>query len=501
MSSTFRPAFALMSGRIVGGLAASVIPLVLVRLLDPAEFGTYKQVFLIYATLFGIAQIGMAESLYYFLPHEARHAGRFVANSLLVLLGAGLLCLGLLVIAAPAVSRAMNNPALAGSLGMLGVYLALMLVSNVLEIAMAARGRFLLAASSFAAFELLRSALFIVPVLLFGSVRALLAGAALFAVVRLSAAVAWLWREYRSELRFDLPLLRVQVAYAIPFAAAVLVHILQENFHQYAVSARFDAAVFAVYAVGCLQIPLVDILSTSVSSVMMVRMAEDKAGGRTDLILPNWHDTTRKLALVFFPLVGLVLVNARAIIQVLFTEKFLASAPILMLWSLAFLAAILQIDGVLRVYADTRFLLLMNLCRLGLVLLLIHPFLNLFGLRGALMVMLLTLFTGKAMALLRIGHLMKAGVREILPWFDLGRIFAASAAALLPALLIRTTLPLSPWMSLMATGSVYALSCATLLLLFRAATIPHLVIDSAWMGRRVAWLPAIVRRLSPTSGD
>jgi len=497
MNSTFRPALALMSGRILGGLAASLVPLVLVRHLDPAAFGTYKQVFLIYATLFGIAQLGMAESLYYFLPHEPRHAGRFVANSLLVLLGAGLLCLGLLVILAPAAARAMNNPALADPLALLGVFLALMLVSNVLEIAMTARGRFLLAASSFAGFELLRSILFIAPVLLFGSVKALLAGAALFATLRVIAAVAWLWREYGSELRIDLALLRMQIAYALPFAAAVLVYILQENFHQYAVSSRFDAAVFAVYAVGCLQIPLVDFLSTSVSSVMMLRMAEDRAAGRIDRVLPHWHDTTRKLALLFCPMVGLLLVNARAIIHVLFTERFLASAPILMLWSLAFLAAILQIDGVLRVYADTRFLLIMNLCRLGLVLLLIHPFLGMFGLPGAVMVTLVALFSGKAMALLRIGHLMHVSTRRLLPWFDLGRIAVACAGALLPAFLIRSAVPLPPWISLLVTGSVYAIGCATLLLLFKAVTIPHGVFASAWKGRRVAWLAGTERGQTP----
>jgi len=488
MASTFKPALALMTGRVLGGLAASFMPLVFVRLLAPAEFGTYKQVFLVYATLFGIAQIGMAESLYYFLPHEPGRAGRFVANSLLVLMGAGLLCLGLLAVLAPATARAMNNPALAGPLSILGVYLALMLVSNVLEIAMTARGRFLLAASSFAVSEMLRSVFFIAPVLWFGSVQALLAGAALFALLRLAVAVGWLWKEYGSELRFDLPLLRVQIAYALPFAAAVLVHILQENFHQYAVSSRFDAAVFAVYAVGCIQIPLVDILSTSVSSVMMVRMADDRAAGRPDRVLPHWHDTTRKLALCFCPMVGLLLVNARELIQVLFTDKFPASTPILMLWCLAFLAAALQIDGVLRVYADTRFLLIMNLCRLGLVMALIHPFLNAFGLPGAVIVTLLALFAGKAMALLRIGHLLHIDIRRLLPWAELSRIAAACAGALIPALLVRTAVSLPPWISLLVTGTVYSIACVTFLLLLKAVTIPREILPSAWTGRRVAWL-------------
>jgi O-antigen/teichoic acid export membrane protein len=486
MGSTFKPALMLMAGRVLGGLAALLVPLALVRLLEPADFGTYKQIFLIYATLFGIAQIGMAESLYYFLPHETRRAGRYVANAMLMLVGAGFVCLALVTLSAPAAARAMNNPALAPALGLLGVYLALMLVSNVLEIAMTAKGRFVLAASTFAASELLRSVLFVVPVLFFGSIRSMLVGAAVFAGLRLVVAIAWLWREYHSELHFDLPLLRVQVAYAFPFAAAVVVHIMQQYLHQYAVASRVDATLFAVYAVGCMQIPLVDILSTSVSSVMMVRMTESISSGQTGRVLPQWHDTTRKLALLFCPLVGLVLINARAIVQILFTERFVASAPILMLWSLAILAAVLQIDGVLRVFADTRFLLIMNLSRLGLVLLLILPFIRMFGLQGAVMVTLLALFGGKVMSLLRIGTLLGVRQREILPWFELFRIFGACTVALVPALLVQAAFQMSAVVSLLVTGSVYAMACVILLLLVKAVTIPYNALASGWMGLRTA---------------
>jgi O-antigen/teichoic acid export membrane protein len=217
-------------------------------------------------------------------------------------------------------------------------------------------------------------------------------------------------------------------------------------------------------------------------------MADDRAAGRSDRALPHWHDTTRKLALCFGPMVGLLLVNARQIIQVLFTDKFLASTPIFMFWSLAFLAAILQIDGVLRVYADTRFLLIMNLCRLGLVMALIGPFLNAFGLPGAVVVTLLALFAGKAMALLRIRGLMHTNIRGLLPWVDLSRIAAACAGALIPALLVRTAVSLPPWISLMVTGSVYSIACVTFLLLFKAVTIPREFLPSAWTRRHVAWL-------------
>ena len=77
---------------------------------------------------------------------------------------------------------------------------------------------------------------------------------------------------------------------------------MQVNYHQWVVAARFDAATFAIYAVGCLQIPLIDLVYTSTCNVMMVRMAELAACEvvRTNAVLALWHDTTARLASIIF---------------------------------------------------------------------------------------------------------------------------------------------------------------------------------------------------------
>ena len=63
--------------------------MLLVRTFNQAEFGTYKQLFLIYGTLYGLAQFGMAESLYYFVPRKPHEAGPYIANALITLALAG----------------------------------------------------------------------------------------------------------------------------------------------------------------------------------------------------------------------------------------------------------------------------------------------------------------------------------------------------------------------------------------------------------------------------
>ena len=83
-------------------------------------------------------------------------------------------------------------------------------------------------------------------------------------------------------------------------------------------------------------------------------------------------------------------VVARDLIVTLFTSTYLASVPIFMVWSLTILPSIFAVNAVLRVFAQTRFLLVMNLMRLAMVAALIGWFLSTFGMSGAVLVTLVS---------------------------------------------------------------------------------------------------------------
>src|SRR4029078_6248998 len=133
------------------------------------------------------------------------------------------------------------------------------------------------------------------------SLQALLYGAVAFAVLRLAFTGRYFWSTFGSGLRPEAACLSRQLVSAPPFAVAVVAHVAQENLHQYAVSGIFDTATFAVYSVGCLQIPVVDLVATTVCNVMMVGMTNAIHDGREAEVIDLWHQAVRKLALVFFP--------------------------------------------------------------------------------------------------------------------------------------------------------------------------------------------------------
>ena len=146
-----------------------------------------------------------------------------------------------------------------------------------------------------------------------------------------------------------------------------------------------------------------------------------EAGGdhqRSALTL--WHDTTARLALLIFPLAAFFLLNAHAVITFLFTNRYLASVQIFRVWCLMILPSVFAVDAVLRVYGQTRLLVVLNAVRLALIAGLIGWFMSTFGLIGAVLVTLVATSLVKAVAVVRIARLMNVGVADVLPWRRLG---------------------------------------------------------------------------------
>ena len=464
--STFRPAFKLMSGRLAAFAIGFLTPVLLVRLFNQSEFGTYKQIFLITSTPYLIG-CTFSECLFYFLPRNPNNAPRYVMNSMAMLWAIGSICMVGMVMNTERIATLMSNAALEPYVPMMSAYLVFVLVSTVLEITMISRKRYNLAAGTYVVSDLLRAIFLVVPALITRSLMWALFGTVVFFALRTIASLVYLRHEFGSQLHLDTTLMREQWAYTIPYSLAGIISIIQQNYHQYAVAHHFNAATFAIYSVGCLQIPLVDFLSTPTSNVMMVRMAERLRENDVHSTLPIWHDATRKLALLFFPLVGLLFVNAYQIITFLFTSAYRASVPIFMVWCLSILLAVFQTDGVLRVFAEIRYLFLTNVTRLTMLLLLMGWCLAKFQLMGPVMITLAGILLAKTMALVRIRTVLRTTAAGLLPWKSLGATLMVAMVAGIPAAAINSWLDIPTIVLLPISGMAYAVTYAALVLLFR----------------------------------
>ncbi|TMA31156.1 MAG: lipopolysaccharide biosynthesis protein [Deltaproteobacteria bacterium] len=442
----------LMLGRAGATVLGFALPLILTRLLPQAEFGTYKQVWLVVTTAYYMLQLGLAQSLYYFIPRKDGREQVWLTQTTISLTVTGTLCAAALYAGRFLVAKQFGNPELSEFGLPMALITMFMIAGSPLEIHLTAEGKVRSAAWIIFLSDAFRVLASVVPLLLGLGLRGFFWAYVLHAFARFVVQTAFFLRHGRP--RVDWPLWKEQLAYALPFGAAILLDIPQRTFHQWAVGWSVDAAAFAIYAQGCFQLPIVNLLYSPISDILQVRLAQPGAGAQR---VHLFHDANLRLAAVFFPFTAGMVAAASLFIPALFTHTYDASVPIFRIAILMTPFASLPLDGTLRAVGQTKYLFRIFFWRLLVTVPVVLVGMHAFGMIGAI--------TGHALAesVMRVAMLDKARRmldatwREVLPWGQLGVIGAASLVACVPAVLIarHSAAGPRPFLALCAAGVSY----------------------------------------------
>ena len=424
-------AFWLLTAKVLGYAFTFIVPLLLVRVLSLVEFGLYKQTFLVIATAQSVLPLGVGLSAFYFLARERERQPSIVLNILLFNLLTGGTAWLLLASQPQILTRLLGNDQLVPYAPLIGLVIFLWVLSSFLEIVATAHQEVRYSTMFIVAAQLTRGVAMVAATLWFASIRALLYAALLQGIVQ---AIVMLWY-LRSRFgafwrRFDRGLLWTQLAYAMPFGLAGLIYTLQIDLHKYFVAHAFGAGTFAIYAVGCFQLPLTALLRDSVGSVMVSRVTLlQQQEGRTE-IASLIVRVMRKLALVYLPLYAFLVVTGREFIVALFTARFLESWPIFLVNLTLLPLAILVNDPVLRAYPEHRhFLLKIRLVLLAVLVVAVQAGIARFGMLGAITAVVTTVVVERVIITWRVARILHVGRADLHPLVDVVRIGAAAASA------------------------------------------------------------------------
>src|SRR3954464_3210060 len=443
---------------VLGGGGAAVLgfalPLILTRLLPQAEFGTYKQVWLVVTTAYFMLQLGLAQSLYYFLPRKDGRERAWLTQASISLFTLGGICAAAIYALRFVVAGQFANPELATYGLPMALITWLMISAAPLEISLTAEGRVRTAAWIIFLSDAVRVAASVVPLLLGLGLRGFFWAYVLHGAIRFALQCWFFFR--RGRPRIDWPLVREQLAYALPFGAAVRVDIPQRTFHQWAVGWSVDAAAFAIYAQGCFQVPIINLLYAPISDILQVRLADPSA---RDQRLHLFHDANLRLAAVFLPFTGGMVAAASLFVPALFTHLYDPSVPIFRVAVLMTPFVALPLDGVLRALGKTRYLFRVFVLRLVVTVPAVLLGLKLFGMIGAIGGHAVAESAMRIVMLERVRRELAASWREILPWRQLSVIGTASLVACVPAVLIARVASEGPrpFLALCAAGVAYCL--------------------------------------------
>ncbi|MGH9938337.1 MAG: lipopolysaccharide biosynthesis protein, partial [Blastocatellia bacterium] len=437
-----RRAALLMAANVIATVMSFALPLILVRTMSQAEYGLYKQAFQIMTTALCLLNLQVAVSVFYFFE---RAPGKKLQVSLNVMLFYGMVgaLVFLVFLVWPGwVTLIFQGSDLVPHVPLLGFAIFCWLISNNLDGVPIAAGDVRTASALIVLFQFTKAVVMIVAGLVFGSLDAVLVAAVIQSLMQITGMIIYIRRRFgRFLTAIDWPLFKAQVGNALPFGVGGIAAIVQSDMHNYFVSHYFDPATFAIYAVGCFQLPLLSMLATSFASVLNPELAKHKEADNYRGIVDLWMDVTRKLAFFFVPAFALLFVLRREFITVLFTENYAGSAPIFAINLFALLLGIAVHLHILRLFDQLKFFRLkLYLALIPVTLGALYAGLRLGGLVGiaVAVVSIQTLDAGVTLA--RIRRELGMSRRDLRRLAPLLRIAAAAAAAAMGALVTKFAL-------------------------------------------------------------
>jgi O-antigen/teichoic acid export membrane protein len=429
-------AFWLILAKTIGFVFSVALPILLVRIFSPTEFGMYKQAFVVVGTSMAILPFSVGISAFYFLARRPEKNREVVFHIVLYHTVIGAAAGGALALR-PALLELIlgaGTPLTAYS-AVIGATIFTWLVSSFLEVIATAAADVVYSTVFIIAAQASR-ALLLTGAAVFGrTVDAVLYAAVIHGVLQCCVLFWYLQRRFPGFWKcFDREIALEQFWYVIPLGVTGVIYSIQVDLHNYLVANKFSAAEYAIYAVGTSPVPLVGILRDSVNSVMLPRVSKLQQEGNREDILRVMLRSWRKLAAAIFPVFAALLALGYEFITVVYTARYQASWPIFALNLTLLVLGILITDAVVRGHMEIRSWMVTSrvvaiIVQVG-VSLLAMP---LFGMIGALMGIVVAAVVDRTImlrVLFRLLGFSRSHLRALtgMAWFAVASAIAAVAA-------------------------------------------------------------------------
>lgn len=354
-----------MFARVFVSLIDSLKSLLLARLLSRADFGVLSFALTCHGTATGLGVLAIPDSLLYFLPRHSPAVQRtFVRQSLVFLAATG-------AVAALAVSLMALVPALR-PVSMGADHAALLWIAGavffdmptgVLTTSLLATGRHRTASLLSMALSGGVSLGLLLPALFGATSVPLAASFCGFSGLRLAATVYAYHRVFAVVPAEPLPGgLRAQLAYALPLSLNGIAGQINKYFSMYVAGLLLLSQDYADASIGGQELPFVTMLPYAVSVALLPHMSAAVAarptieeGGREALKL--WHAGIEKVALVMLALFVASLIEADAVIALLYGSQYAAAALPFRLAALLLAVRVTSYGTLLLALGQTRAIL------------------------------------------------------------------------------------------------------------------------------------------------
>lgn len=450
-----------VSGVVEQGLQL-MAPMILVRMLDQAEFGDYRLIWLVVATAAAVFTFAVPSSLMHFLPKSCENRKRaYTGNALVFLCCSG--CVAAIALALVWHWRPLAWGEFAQYEYLVPLFVSLWIASSLMDCLPAADGRPTIQAAFNIMLAILRLASIIVVAATTHAVTPILVAMCIYGAIKVSAIPLYAVRlsTFRG-LAINFGQLMSQLKYVLPFAIGNSLFLLRLQADQWIAATLLSIQDMALVSIASFALTYSVIIRQPLITTTLPKLSSLIGDGDIAAACSLLRRTYAVLCSVLLPVLALMYVITYDLVEMLYTANYLAAAAPMRVYILA------QASGA---FAAGHLLVIMNLGRLAYSIAAVSLCISvaisllaiqLFGLVGACFGTVASLYVGELWSLWAVKRKLGVKPSEILDLSTLRKVVMVSALSVSVTLMVRQYLSedWELWTRLITTIGVFTLIIA-----------------------------------------
>lgn len=344
----------------INSLLNLFLPLFLVRIFGPEDMGLYKIFFLYVALIpFFTMTSGLLTSFYYWsgFKNEFQSYSNSVWHLCLKFSLYSILPFLILLIALSYFTSEIKL-----------IYIPLILISSLMAAPSALYGEYTLAIGKTkrslilaSSFELIKVLGFVLIALKTKNMNYIFIFYSLMMLMSFIVMNLFAYKDNAFKLINDHQYDKKVIDYTLPVSIGASISMILEKADQIILSTFLNVKEYAFYSMGCLAIPIIFVLESSVQKKLIPKISTAYQENNHDIIFKELKMAIENIAFLTIPSVAGLVLYAKEIVIFLFTDQYLESAIYLQIFAFSYLMYLIPFDSIYRSTGNSKRLLKINL--------------------------------------------------------------------------------------------------------------------------------------------
>lgn len=406
-----------------------LVPIALVRLMDPHEFGQYRLFWLIANTLLLLVPLGIGRSLLFFLPRSSpEERGAIVSQSLFYFTVVSLpisVCLAMAPAWLPEKITTLTEPPL-----VLGAFTFVWLVSSMLNVLPNADRNIRWQAGAIAITAVVRTFIVVLVAWTTNDLQAVFLALLAFSALQCALLGYYILTRHGRHLSWPrMSGLRRQFSYSFPFGLSGILARARRQIEQWIVVALYASSSLAIFSIAVSFNGLLSLFRSSVGNIVLPKMSKRHASGDVQRALELNNRGNLAICFLIYPFIVFLWAYADPLIRFMYTDQYLEAVPILRIYAVNMFFTSVELATVLLIYEQGRFVATVSAGVLVFASLLSYAGALTFGLPGVAIGGLVGTMATRYLNFHRAAKMLGVRFRDLQDWATLRRMLVAAIVA------------------------------------------------------------------------